>query len=257
MDLPIGAPDTDPAVRAIATLGDGLRQRMYAFIRDAGEPVTREQVAAATGISRKLAAFHLDKLLEVRLIHADDAPIGVRRVGRRPKLYRCGDLDVQVSIPARQHDTLAEILLEAVLTSARGEDAAAASLRIARARGGALGAAARSEARPGRLGVERCLSATEAALRHWGFEPYRSSPACLRLRNCPFQPLASRAPALICGINHAFLAGFLDGLDTAAVHAVLDPHDGECCVELRATTEQVTPRAAPPPRRAGSGRPTR
>jgi predicted ArsR family transcriptional regulator len=249
MDLPISAPDSDPAVRAIATLGDGLRQRMYAFIRDAGEPVTREQVADATGISRKLAAFHLDKLLEVRLIHAEDAPIGVRRVGRRPKLYRCGDLDVQVSIPARQHDTLAEVLLEAVLASAGGEDAATASLRIARAHGRALGAGARSEARPGRLGPERCLGATEAALRHWGFEPYRSSPACLRLRNCPFQPLAGRAPALVCGINHAFLSGFLDGLDTAAVHAVLDPHAGECCVELRAATAgQPAPRVAPPPR---------
>jgi len=248
MDLPISAPESDPAIRAIATLGDGLRQRIYGFIRDADEPVTREQVAAATGISRKLAAFHLDKLLEVRLIHAEDAPIGVRRVGRRPKLYRCGDLDVQVSIPARQHDTLAGILLEAVVATGRGEDATAASLRIAHARGRALGGGVRSGARPGRLGAERCLSTTEALLRHWGFEPYRSGPACLRLRNCPFRPLASRAPALVCGINHAFLAGFLGGLDTAAVHAVLDPHAGECCVELRATAAQVAPRAAPPPR---------
>jgi predicted ArsR family transcriptional regulator len=40
---------------------------------------------------------------------------------------------------------------------------------------------------------------------------------------------------MVCGINHAFLTGVLDGLDTTAVHAVLDPRAGECCVELRAT----------------------
>lgn len=55
----------------------------------------------------------------------------------------------------------------------------------------------------------------------------------MRLRNCPFHPLAARSPDLVCGINHAFLAGFLAGLGAAAIHAVLSLAAGECCAELR------------------------
>jgi predicted ArsR family transcriptional regulator len=58
----------DPAIRAVAALDDELRRGMYAFIRKARRPVTREEAAASVGISRKLAAFHLDKLVEVGLL---------------------------------------------------------------------------------------------------------------------------------------------------------------------------------------------
>ena len=52
----------DPGtLSAIAVLADDLRRRMYEFIRRADGPVTRDEAAAAVGISRKLAAFHLDK----------------------------------------------------------------------------------------------------------------------------------------------------------------------------------------------------
>jgi hypothetical protein len=65
---------------------------------------------------------------------------------------------------------------------------------------------------------------------------HRTASASLRLRNCPFQPLAARASDLVCGINHAFLTGFLDGLGASAIQAVLEPQAGECCVELRTVT---------------------
>jgi predicted ArsR family transcriptional regulator len=234
MDPPITEPTADPSVRAVAALEDGLRRRIYAFARAARHPVTREQAASATGISRKLAAFHLDKLVEVGLLHASYAPArGIRKAGRPPRVYQPAGLDVRVSIPPRQYDELATILIDAVLTETAGENARQAALRVARARGETLGAGTREQVRPGRLGAERALSLTEAALRQWGFEPTRAAPTCVRLRNCPFHPLAAKAPALICGINHAFLTGFLAGLDTAAVEAVLDPRAGECCVELR------------------------
>lgn len=41
-------------------------------------------------------------------------------------------------------------------------------------------------------------------------------------------------PELVCGINHAFLGGFLTGLQAGGIDAVLAPHPGRCCVELRA-----------------------
>ena len=66
----------------------------------------------------------------------------------------------------------------------------------------------------------------------------RSSPTTLRLRNCPFHPLTAKAPEFVCGINHAFLTGFLHGLQATTVHAVLAPHPPKCCVAFH---------AAPPP----------
>src|SRR4051794_10388277 len=101
------------AVRAVAALADPSRQALYALVRDAIEPVTRERAAAALGISRKLAAFHLDKLVEAGLLVADYSPSSrTQRLGRVPKAYRRADVDVQISIPERQSTALAELLLD-------------------------------------------------------------------------------------------------------------------------------------------------
>ncbi|MFL6120456.1 helix-turn-helix transcriptional regulator [Actinophytocola sp.] len=218
-------------IRAVAALDDELRRGMYAFIRAARRPVTRDEAAAAVGISRKLAAFHLDKLVDAGVLHAGYQQTN-RRVGRAPKVYRPVETDIRVSIPPRQHDLLADILLDGLL--AESGTAREAAVRAARERGQDVGAAEREQARPGRLGAERAVTLAAAALDRSGFEPDRRSPTCVRLRTCPFHPLAAKAPELVCGINHAFLTGLVDGLDTTSVRAVLDPRTGECCVELHA-----------------------
>lgn len=219
----------------VAVLADDLRRRIYAFIRRADGPVSRDDAAAAVGISRKLAAFHLDKLVAAGLLRASYVrPPGLRRVGRAPKLYAPADIDVQVSIPQREHAALAAILLDAVAAATPGEDARQAALRIATQRGRDLGAAERQHSRPGRVGTERALTLACGMLERHGFEPARAEPTRVWLRNCPFQPLSARDPELVCGINHAFLTGFLEGLGASTTTAVLVPHPGACCVELRA-----------------------
>jgi predicted ArsR family transcriptional regulator len=222
------------SIAAVAALHDELRRGLYTFIRRARSPVTREEAAAAVGISRKLAGFHLDKLVETGLLTARYAPLGRRhKLGRTPKAYEPSDADIRISIPQRQHDTLADILLDAVLAEGDTETARDAALRIADERGRALGAAERTKARPGRLGAERALTLAAELLHRHGFEPAQQTPQCLRLHNCPFHPLAAKAPEVICAINHAFLTGVLTGLRAPSVEAVLAPHTGECCVELR------------------------
>lgn len=224
----------DPAIRAIAALDDDLRRRMFDYIRAAGHPVTRDEAAAAAGISRKLAAFHLDKLVDAGALRTGCQPAGgIRRVGRVPKLYEPAAADIQVSFPPRSHDVLADILLDAL--AGQGADRALAAVRRAGYHHGArLGAAHRQRVRPGRLGAERALTLTGDVLTDRGFEPVRESPTCLRLRNCPFRPLTAKSPALVCGLNRAFLAGLVDGLGAPPVDAVTDPRPGECCVALRA-----------------------
>jgi predicted ArsR family transcriptional regulator len=224
-----------PAIRAVAALEDDLRRGMYAFCRRSVRPVTRDEAAAEVGISRKLAAFHLDKLVDAGLLRAHYEPVGgIRRVGRTPKVYEPTNAPIRIAIPDRQHDLLAEILIDAVHTEGADESASDAALRVAHRRGTELGAHERRNTRPGRLGAERALTLAETALARPGYEPHRDTPTRVRLRNCPFHPLAARAPELVCGINHALLTGFLAGLDAPTVHAVLTPTAGECCVELTA-----------------------
>jgi predicted ArsR family transcriptional regulator len=222
-----------PAIRAVAALNDDLRRGMYAYCRRVGRPVSRDEAAAQVGISRKLAAFHLDKLVDAGLLRAHYAPVdGTRRVGRAPKVYEPTNTPVRVAIPERRHDLLADLLLDAVLAHRAGEPASESALRVARDRGRRLGARERDDARPGRLGAERALTIAGAVLAGHGFEPRRDDPTTVRLRNCPFHPLAARAPELVCGITHAFLDGFLTGLGAPATQAQLIPTPGECCVRL-------------------------
>src|SRR6185312_5918370 len=149
------------------------------------------------------------------------------------KAYEPSGVDLHLSIPQREHALLAGILVDAV-SGASAEGASQAALRVAAQHGSELGADERGRLRPGRLGAERALTVACGVLERHGFEPVRAEPTRVWLRNCPFEPLAARAPDLVCGINQAFLAGFLDGLGATTTTAVLAPRPGACCVELRA-----------------------
>ena len=121
MDVDDGQRDSrqgasDASVTAVAALADPSRRRMYDFIRQARRPIRREEAAASIGISRKLAAFHLDKLVEVGLLRAHFTPApGVRRVGRTPKVYEPTEVEIRITVPERDPGLLADILIDAVL----------------------------------------------------------------------------------------------------------------------------------------------
>lgn len=222
---------------AVAALSDDLRSRMYGYIRRAGRPVTREEAAHAVGISRKLAAFHLDKLVDVGMLTASTATASQPgRVGRAPKVYEPTNRDVSVTIPPRALDTIGAILVDAIASQKADETAEDARNRVAREHGRRLAVGGHPPLR-GRLGPERALTVTERTLDDFGYEPYRPEPQCLRLRNCPFHPITERAPALVCGINEAFLTGILEGLGAECLLAALRPLPDECCVQIGRRTQ--------------------
>jgi predicted ArsR family transcriptional regulator len=223
------------SLHAVAALSDDLRRRLYDFARAERRPVSRDEAASAAGISRKLAAFHLDKLVDAGLLQFQFLQARGARVGRPPKVYALADTEFDVSIPARRHGLLADILAHAVLTEDEHGSARLAAAHVARQRGVAATSARRRSVRGGRLSAERTVRLAEDALAEHGFEPYRAGPMCVRLRNCPFHPLARQLPELVCELNHSFLRGMLDGLHSQTVEAVLAPAAGECCVELRPT----------------------
>ena len=223
--------ETTADVTAVAALGEEVRWRLYNYIRLERRPVGREEAASAAGISRKLAAFHLDKLADVGLLRPSFDTTS-RAVGRRPKMYEPSVEDIRLSIPARRHQFLAEILVHALVSGQEQETARTTALRAARERGVAVGKAERDRLALADLTPAETLSIVEKVLDIFGFEPGRVKPACIRLRNCPFHPIAAAEPELVCGLNHAFLGGVLEGLGTRGIEAALAPAAGECCVEL-------------------------
>jgi predicted ArsR family transcriptional regulator len=205
----------------VALLVDGSRRALYDYVRRQGRAVGREEAADSTGMSRGLAAFHLDKLVEAGLLAARyEAPPGQPRGrGRAPKVYEAVGDGLTLTIPARRYELIAEILADAVADNpARAGDAA---MHRAHERGRDLGQRLRES------GADLI-----AGLAELGFEPHAGGGRVL-LHNCPFHALARRQTALVCGLNHRFVAGLVAGLRARDVDTHLVPRPGACCVELR------------------------
>lgn len=226
------------AVATVAALADDLRRRMYLFIRTQGRPVGRDEAAAEAGISRKLAAFHLDKLVEKGLLtahYARPSGRGGPGAGRPSKLYEPARDEVAVTLPSRSYDFVGKILIRALERPARRGSAVDAVREVAAEAGLELGRKVRRAKRMRSVSEERALAVAGSVLYDRGYEPYPAEGG-IRLRNCPFHALAKTSVELVCGMNQAYIEGLLEGLGTGEVDAVLDPRPGECCVRLAPRT---------------------
>lgn len=230
---------TDPeAVAAVAALADPVRRRVFETARRAHAGITRDETATEVGISRNLAAFHLDKLVAAGLLAAEPASGRVGRVGRRPKVYRPATTEIDVTIPHREYELAAEVLADAI-AALPAATASAAVEASAGERGRHLGSAAAVGLR-GRLGLKRALTATTEVLEACGFAPRGDDAGGITLGNCPFHRLAARSRTLICGLNHAYVRGILEGLGSDRVlTAELAPLPGRCCVRVRPAGSEV------------------
>lgn len=226
--------DEGDAVSALSLLNDDVRRRLYRVVRRSPQPVTREEAAQAISISPKLAAFHLDRLVDVGLLLADhQIPAGSRRrVGRAPKRYRPSQSEVSMSVPARHYDLVGEILLDAIAETRAGVGPQESAFHVAYERGQEMGRERQAEIRRGRLGAERTIGEARALLERMGYEPADDSNG-IALRNCPFHALAQRSPEVVCGLNVSFIDGLLRGLGNTNVKAELAPQPGLCCVRVR------------------------
>jgi predicted ArsR family transcriptional regulator len=203
----------------LAALDEPVRRQLFAYVRGSSEPVSREEAAGAVGISRSLAAYHLDKLVEQDLLSTSyRRPEGRSGpgAGRPAKLY-VAQGEVSVSVPPREYELAAGLLAEAAETS----DEARTALDAVAARAGR------------RLGEEQ-KGSLEEALAARGYEPFEDEAGVIRLRNCPFHRLAEQHRDVVCGMNRSYLQGLLDGMDRRDVTANLEPEPGRCCVAVRA-----------------------
>jgi predicted ArsR family transcriptional regulator len=220
------------AWETVHVLAEPTRRRVFDSVRAADEPVTRDGVAAAVGISRRLAAFHLDLLADAHLVEVDYARPAGRTgpgAGRPAKRYRPADVDVTVSVPPRRYDVAARILARAIEQCPSG-DTRAAALEIASDEGRRVGALRRQ---PGKLSAAATLDAAADVLADLGYEPHHQSSTSVRLRNCPFHAVVDVATELVCAVNHSFIDGVLCGLGTSrSVGAALDGVPPDCCVTV-------------------------
>lgn len=201
-------------LEAFASLSEPVRRSLYELVVSSTEPVSRDQASEAVDVSRQVAAYHLDRLVDDGLLHVEFRRLTGREgpgAGRPAKLYRRSDRTYDVSIPPRRYELAARILLEA--------------LRAGHAEDEALTEAAR---RTGRQIGEEGL---EAALVGTGYEPAVEGDET-RFRNCPFHVLRSQDRDTTCGMNLALVQGMIEG-SGSNVEAVLAPEDGYCCVRLR------------------------
>jgi predicted ArsR family transcriptional regulator len=221
--------------KALGALEDGLRRTLYVFVRAQGRPVSREEAAEGAGISRKLAAFHLDKLVDRGLlIHSYARPPGRggRGAGRPAKYYEPSDREIGVTIPERRYDLIGSVFLRALRSKREAEAGEEAARRAAGEAGLEMGRAERQRRGIAPPGPERAMAATAHVLDETGYEPYRDDRGCLRVRNCPFHALAEQERDLVCGMNQRLVEGIVRGLGNETLKVVSEPVHGECCVRV-------------------------
>ncbi|MFN8521040.1 MAG: ArsR family transcriptional regulator [Chloroflexota bacterium] len=221
---------TDPeAVEAVALLDEPVRRRLYDWVVDAGRPVGRDEVAGASGVSRTLVAFHLDRLAAAGLLAVEYRRLSGRSgpgAGRPAKLYRRGPREVAVALPERRYELAAGLLADSIERS--GQAAPPPAVRdVARESGRAIGAA-RATSRP--RGRRRAAAALLEVLQAQGYEPTTADDGTIRLANCPFHALVAGHRDLVCGMNLALAEGIVEGLRDRCHVARLDPQPGSCCV---------------------------
>ncbi|SRR6266851_2231746 len=223
---------------SVSSLEDPVRRRLYDVVSARPEAVSRDEAAALAGIGRPLAAYHLDKLVESGLLTVTYQRLGGRSgpgAGRPAKLYATSDREFAVSVPSRDYELAAQILVQAVADD-RAESSRATLRQTAYRLGTEL-------AGHGQAGDPRELPRVLSAHGYAPAVQDAAGGAVIRLRNCPFHHLAQRHRDLVCGMNLSLIGGMVDGLRLPGWQPVLDPRPGHCCVaveEHQPSTEEPT-----------------
>jgi predicted ArsR family transcriptional regulator len=216
-------------IAVIAALNEPTRRQLYEHVAAQGEPVDRDGAAAAVGVRRSVAAFHLDRLAELGLLEVEyRRPPGRRGpgAGRPAKFYRRASGEVALAIPERHYELAAELLAHAVEASLdEGTSLSEALHEITAARGREIGRQSASTSPTVAIGLREALSSQ-------GYDPRPATDGSITLMNCPFHRLAERHRDLICTMNRDLVGGVCEGFGLPSTQARLDPGPPRCCVRV-------------------------
>jgi len=230
--------DLERRIAGIAALDQPLRRDLYRHLAAAEGWTSRDQAAAALGVPRSVAAFHLDKLAEAGVVEVRFERTSGRQgpgAGRPSKLYRPSPHEIAASVPERRYDLASSLLATAVAESIHTGTPVDDCLRVAaHAAGQQIGVESR-EAVDGGGPLDRRRDAVLGVLARHGYEPELDPKQEIALANCPFHRLAVEHRELVCGMNLDFLDGLLEGMAPAdQLTARLEPAPGYCCVRIAA-----------------------
>ena len=225
--------ERDVQLDAVSVLADPVRRRLYDAVTRSGRDMGRDEAAKAVHVDRSLAAFHLDKLVEAGFLEASYRRLSGRGgpgAGRPSKVYRRAARELSLTLPARQYEAAAQVFATAIERSASRSVAREVS-SAARDVGERLGDEVK-ELAGSRADEDKVTRVAERVLARNGFEPYRDGRT-IRMRNCPFDALASMHRDLVCGMNVAMMEGLVARCGAKGLEATFEPGEGHCCVALR------------------------
>ena len=157
-------------------------------------------------------------------------------------MYARSDREFAVTVPPREYELAARLLVQAVEADPSDRSRAALA-EAARRLGTELGSAARLS--PGGQdaggqdaggqdagGRNAAGQGVTSVLTQQGYEPCGGADGVIRLRNCPFHQLTERHREVVCGMNLALVEGLVEGLGAEGWRPALDPRPGYCCVAI-------------------------
>lgn len=204
-------------------LGDTTRRGIYVMVREAHEPVTANQIAAAFEIHPNVARHHLDRLLHDEFIRISAVPIETPTAGRPAKRYEVTEKSVNVQYSARKYDRLAELLTKVIDQLDDGT-----SLDVAEAVGHAYGLELAGEiGLASDEGFEEAAMAVAQSMMGKGLGA-STDPAENRViaQFCPLCSTTATQPEVVSRIDHGIVQGLLESaaarpvpLDVAHPHA--------------------------------------
>jgi predicted ArsR family transcriptional regulator len=203
------------------------RGAVLTVLQDAGGPVPVRAVADGVGVHVNTARFHLEGLVRDGLVERVEAATqgSDQTPGRPAAMYQA-----RVTYPGtRSYQLLAQMLAQAVSGLA---DSSGAVTRTGLEWGRTLAAKAAAGQDP--------IDALLGILRSIGFDPavrIRDEGLDLELAHCPFQEVATRDPAVVCGLHRALISGVLSALDSELRITDLQvfPQPDLCVAQLRAS----------------------
>src|SRR5580765_3916893 len=101
----------------LASLAEPVRRKLYLYVAGRKGEVGRDEAARAVKVSRGLAGFHLDRLVEEGLLEASFKRLSGRSgpgAGRPSKVYRRASGQIEVSFPPRSYELAGRILVSAI-----------------------------------------------------------------------------------------------------------------------------------------------
>jgi predicted ArsR family transcriptional regulator len=205
----------DKQIEAITgALGDTTRRGIYVMLREAHEPVTANQIAAAFDIHPNVARHHLDRLLSDGFIRISDRPVPTPTAGRPAKRYEVTEKSVTIQYSARKYDRLAELLTNVISLLDDGR-----ALAIAEAVGHDYGIELAGEiGLASDEGFEEAAMAVAQAMMGNGLGN-STDPAENRIlaQFCPLCTTVATMPEVVERIDHGIVQGLLE---TAAARPV-------------------------------------